>query len=127
MRNWLAVSAMLAGLLASGVLADLAYATPPWQCNPGECWWGYNYISSTNAQTNSPWNYWYDQYLDKRSGADVIMDVRNSNGCVGANLAQGVVSWYYTIYSFYGCSGYLSESLAYDGGASSYLFVDTGA
>jgi hypothetical protein len=127
-RKLIAVVAMVAGLIAVGVVAGVAHATPPWSCNPGECWWGYNYIGPANPQSNSPSNYWYDQYLDKKNGDDVLMDVQNSSGCVGATSAQGVVSWYHAIYSFYGCSGYLFEQMAYLGvGHRSFLFVETGA
>jgi len=127
MKRLLALFALVAAFTAAGgVLASSANAAD-WNCSPGYCIWGHNYIGSgVNEVNQSPFNYWYDQYLHKHSGDWVKTTVWNSV-CSNDVNRYGVNEWYVVISSFYGCGGYNSHILSWHSGFgnTSYLHIDT--
>lgn len=123
-----AAVALVIAATAAGVAASPAAAA--WNCTTGYCSWGYNYIGSgVNQYVSSPWNYWYDQYLDKQSGDTIQIGIGPQDGCYINR--SGVGTWYMVISAAppngYGCGGYIYHYMAwYTGyGNTSYLFVDT--
>jgi hypothetical protein len=119
----------LAVLLTVSALALLgpaaAPAAAPWQCSPGYCKWGFNHMGSgVNEYVKSPWNYWYDQWLDKWSGDTIQIGLGPVDGCY--RNRNGVGAWYMRNAADYGCAGYIYHYMRwFPGNHESYLFVDT--
>lgn len=108
----------VASALTSADTANANHLARHWQ-------WGYNFVGAdVNRIVNSPWNYWYDQLVEKNSGGTIHhgWDHTDGSGCWD--------SMFGTTYHFHnigdlGCGGYVRNFVHYWTGATSYLYVDS--
>jgi hypothetical protein len=118
------VVAILVALMAGVFFAKASPAEAAWNCAPGYCTWGYNYVgpNGLNSPLNSPYNYWSTNYLDKNSGGGVQWGTGPVDGCVYNKT--GVGTWSYLIPSNCGSpAGYSVDDVVYGSGGSSYLYT----
>jgi hypothetical protein len=118
LRRLLLLLVVVAALSAPGV----ARADAPWNCDPGICRWGYNYVTPTvNDYVPSPYNYWTFQYIDKWNGGWVGIGFMNVYNICDWQL-NGVT--YGTFYSDDAtCGNYCHSWVDYISGNQSYLFT----
>lgn len=124
LRPWgfLAVVAALATVAA--ISAPRAGAAVMNCQQQGYCYWGYNYVGvSVNRVVVGNWNYWYDQYLDKKSGDWIAHGFEPQGGGSCVRQEYGTTSWY-GYPSQLGCGGYIRPYTEWVSGNTSYLYFD---
>jgi hypothetical protein len=85
------------------------------------CNWGYDWLNSSSGEQDSPWNYWYEQQLNKNNGGTIQIGVGPTDGCDVNRSGSG--SWDVVISTYYGCGGYIYSYHAYESGDESYMQV----
>lgn len=124
MKRLVVILALSGALLA---LPDSANAAREWGCEPGICWWGYNYLTpdpDTCCMRYSPWNYWYAMWIDKLNGGTTYHELREWGVAWECSFyPSGAVRWW-IVASDAGCNGYLQAWGHYFSGGSSYLRVE---
>lgn len=109
---------------APALVALIAALVIPANAFGGYWSWGYNYIGvNVNPFNQSGYNYWYDQYVDKTSGGQILHGFGPGGSCLRI-MGSGARSWYGTPGDL-GCGGYIFNILNYDSGATSYVFANS--
>jgi hypothetical protein len=115
----------------AAVAAAVALAAPatasanhaPWHWS-----WGHNYIGGYPSldDVTGRWNYWYDQYIHKHSGDEILRGWVHTNGnlCGWTYISGAWVEWYRTAADL-GCGGYIANHVEWSRGNSSYLYADS--